>query len=266
MLAGILCGVAWVYFPSSEQIAPKVIVAAKEPRNRHEADLPTVVPAENFDPRFILMRAVDRARLPIADRFVSPLGSHQGAFSYDAQPFGAANPERGGNHAGQDLNGIGGENTDEGDPVFACGRGLVMYTGTPSKDWGKVVVLAHRLPDGRIVQTLYAHLQEYYVIPRQIVAAGSRLGKVGSADGLYFAHLHHEAMDSTANEAGNPGYFTGKTNRFSPSELESRLGKNKSQYEADDIFSALESLELQRNRSSIQFKIEPSIPAVSPGT
>ena len=257
MVAGVLGGAVWLLFPSdSDVIAPKVIVAAKEPRNRHEADLPVTVPAEKFDPRFILMRAWDRARIPVVDRFISPLGSRQGAFVYDAQSFGVDNSDRGGKHAGQDLNGIGGENTDMGDPVYVSGRGMVTYTGTPSRDWGKVVVIAHRLPDGRIVQTLYAHLLDYNVFPRQIVNSGERLGRVGNADGLYFAHLHYEAIDSAQNEAGNPGYFTGNTNRFSPVELEARLKKEGTPYTADDIFSTLEGLELQRKRSNIQFKID----------
>lgn len=256
MLLGLLGGLIWVYVPSSEDIAPKVIVAAKEPRNRHEADLPRVVPADKFDPRFILLRTLDRARLPIADRFVSPLGSHEGAFSYDAQGFSVNNTERGGHHAGQDLNGIGGENTDVGDAVFAGARGTVLYSGAPSPDWGKVVVLGHRLPDGRIVQTLYAHLSETHVFPGLIVAAGAPLGKVGTADGRYLAHLHYEAIDSTACEAGLPGYYKERTNRFSPESLGQRMGGKGSPVRADDIFSTLENLELQRNRSSIQFAIE----------
>ena len=51
------------------------------------------------------------------------------------------NAARGGRHTGQDLHGIGGENTDEGLPVRAAGRGLLIYAGEPSPDWGNVVVL-----------------------------------------------------------------------------------------------------------------------------
>lgn len=256
MLLGLLGGMIWVYVPSSEDIAPKVIVAAKEPRNRHEADLPRVVSADKFDPRFILLRTLDRSRLPIADRFVSPLGSHEGAFSYDAQCFSVNNADRGGLHAGQDLNGIGGENTDAGDTVFAGARGAVLYSGIPSPDWGRVVVLGHRLPDGRIIQTLYAHLSETHVFAGLIVAAGAPLGKVGSANGRYLAHLHYEAIDSAACEAGLPGYYKQRTNRFFPESLKRRVGEKESPVIADDIFSTLENLELQRNRSSIQFAIE----------
>ena len=39
-------------------------------------------------------------------------------------------------------------------PVRAAGRGLLIYAGEPSPDWGNVVVLLHRLPDGRFVQSL----------------------------------------------------------------------------------------------------------------
>ena len=93
---------------------------------------------------------------------------------YDAQGFGTLNATRHGHHTGKDINGIGGENTDLGEPVCAAGRGLVVYSGCPTPEWGNVVVLLHRLPgeDG-YVQTLYAHLRQRDVRVGQYVARGS---------------------------------------------------------------------------------------------
>lgn len=218
------------------------------PRNRHDAAHPRNVPEEKFNPRLLVLRAVDRARIPFVDRFDSPLGSANGAFSYDAQPFGEQNDKRGGKHSGQDLNGIGGENTDEGDPVYASARGLVIYAGNPSPYWGNVIILAHKLPDGRIVQTLYGHLKKINFGVRRIVGRGEKIGEVGSADGLYWAHLHYESLFSTFNESNSPGYFQNRTNRFDPEELNQLIGDKMAPPDSDDIFSYLDYLELERRK------------------
>lgn len=169
----------------------------------------------------LLLRPEELVNAPIVDGFISPIGASNGAMSYDAQSFGAPNPKRGGQHCGQDLNGIGGCNTDEGEPVRAAGRGLVVYSGTPSPDWGNVVVLAHRLPgDARVIQTLYAHLKEIHVKPGQFVPRGYTIGSIGTANGHYLAHLHFEAISSVCGEAGMPGYSAkGVMNRLDPEEL-----------------------------------------------
>lgn len=172
-------------------------------------------------PGLILLTADQLVRIPLADGFQWPVGTRAMGMMYDAQPFGAMNEKRGGYHTGQDLNGIGGENTDEGEPVVAAARGLVLYSGVPHEGWGNVVVLAHRLPgSSEIIQTLYAHLQERSVRPGQLVGRGQRIGSIGTANGHYLAHLHFEAMKSLCNEAGMPGYHPGGTmNRLNPAEL-----------------------------------------------
>lgn len=263
LLAILLAGFLWLMFspaPDPEVADGSYIPGVSTPRNRHDADRPRAVSEESFDPRFIILSAVDRARIPVADRFDSPLGSEEGAFIYDAQPFNAENAKRGGRHSGQDLNGIGGKNTDEGDNVYASGRGMVVYTGTPSPEWGKVVIIAHRLPEGEIIQTLYAHLKNYRVHLRQLVSRGEKIGEVGSADGLYWAHLHYEAMVSSFNEAGLPGYLKGSTNRFNPQDLNTKIGDSLAPAGENDIFSALENLEIQRNTINIQPRVAPSTP------
>lgn len=93
-------------------------------------------------------------------------------------------------------------------PVRAAGRGLLIYAGEPSSDWGNVVVLLHRLPDGRFVQSLYAHLKTVSDIPLgTLVGRGEQIGSVGTAHGNYLAHLHFEMIESIAHEAGNAGLW-----------------------------------------------------------
>ena len=220
-------------------------------RNRHDTDYPKTLSEEQFDPRFIILSAADRTKIPVADRFDSPMGTESGGFVYDAQPFHEMNEEMGGMHEGQDLNGIGGKNTDEGYPVYAGGRGMVVFVGTPSADWGNVIVLAHRLPGGEIIQTLYGHVNNPSVALGDIVPRGKKIAEVGTADGLYWAHLHYEAMISSFNEAGAPGYVKQDTNRFDPSELNKMIGKEALSTMRNDIFLTLEHIEIERNRQRL---------------
>lgn len=196
---------------------------AEETRhNKYSAAEPlSSLPADGIHPGYLQLTAEQIVRVPLADGFQWPVGTPTMGMMYDAQPFAARNEKRGGYHTGQDLNGIGGENTDEGEPVNAAARGLVLYSGTPGPGWGNVVVLAHRLPGSNdIIQTLYAHLGERKVRPGQTVGRGQQIGTIGTADGTYLAHLHFEAMRSLAQEAGMPGYHpVGTMNRLDPATL-----------------------------------------------
>ena len=162
-----------------------------------DADAPLLLPAAGgADFRFDRFSAWERVATPRALAFSAPLGSEAGALTYNAQAFWDDNPGRGGRHTGDDLNGIGGMDSDLGDPVFAVADGLVVFAGEPSPGWGKIVVLNHRLADGRMVQSLYAHLDRVDVSLGAVVARGAAVGTVGTANGNYPAHLHFELRDS----------------------------------------------------------------------
>lgn len=188
-------------------------------QNIYDEDVPLSAPVP-VDFRLILLTPQELAKAPLADVFTSPLGDENGAFTYIAQGLGDMNVARGGRHSGQDLNGIGGEDTDEGLSVRAAGRGLLVYAGEPSPEWGNVVVLLHHLPDGRFVQSLYAHLKTVSDIPLgSIVGRGEQIGTVGTAHGNYLAHLHFEMIESIAHEAGMPGYGKTTFNRINPVDV-----------------------------------------------
>lgn len=206
---------AFAWYKASRAASPE----AGMRHNIYDEDVPLSAPVP-VDYRMILFTPQELAKAPLADAFTSPLGDENGAFTYVAQGLGDMNVPRGGRHTGQDLNGIGGENTDESLPVRAAGRGLLVYAGEPSPDWGNVVVLLHRLPDGRFVQSLYAHLKTVSDIPLgSLVGRGEQIGTVGTAHGNYLAHLHFEMVESIAHEAGMPGYGKTTFNRINPDEV-----------------------------------------------
>lgn len=165
-----------------------------------------------FDPAFQRMSPVEVARLPLAARFDAPMGSAHGALTYNAQPF------RINRHLGDDLNGIGGLNSDLGDAVYASGFGRVVYSGVPGPGWGKMIILAHRVCETektRVIQTVYAHLDQILVKQDQVVQRGEKIGTVGTADGQYLAHLHFEVREGPYVNPG-VGYADAPMNRLSP--------------------------------------------------
>ncbi len=195
-----------------------------------------------------LLSAEDLALLPTIDGFEYPCGTQQGSFFYDAQPMGTPNTKRGGAHLGSDLNGIGGGATDEGAPVYAMGRGLVVYSGCPAPAWGNVVILAHRCPDGRVIQSLYAHLKDRKVKRGSLIARGEQVGSIGGADSQYVPHLHLELIESLRIEAGLPGYLDHKS--LSHLNLQHTL----QQYPAPALPDCYPAIRRQAARATIQLR------------
>ncbi len=168
-----------------------------------------------FDAAFVRLSAEEVATLPLAVSFEMPMGGEQGALVYNAQPFRTTR------HLGDDLNGIGGWNSDLGDPVYAAGAGRVIYSGVPGPGWGNMIILAHRVlePEAargwRVYQTVYAHLDKREVQEGEVVRRGQKVGSVGTADGHYLAHLHFEVRRSGSVYPG-AGYADAPLDRVSP--------------------------------------------------
>lgn len=121
-------------------------------------------------------------------------------------------------HTGEDWNGVGGGDTDLGQPVYAASAGHVLFAGDGGCGWGNVVVLEHPvlyshyqflLADGRYtdkVWTVYAHLRDVLVRSDEYVGGRDQIGTVGrrlkclrNAAGeivghypVDYAHLHLE--------------------------------------------------------------------------
>lgn len=198
-LAAAVVGVIW------QRIGPRL------------EDLPaSALTPKPLDPAFVRLTPRETATLPLATRFDMPLGSEDGAFTYNARGFRI---ER---HLGDDLNGIGGENSDLGDPVYAAGAGRVVYAGVPSEDWGKMILIAHRLPEsdelGPVVQTVYAHLESIQARTGQTVQRGDVIGTVGTAPSAKFAHLHFEVRIGPYVNPGQ-GYADTALNRVPPEQF-----------------------------------------------
>jgi len=176
---------------------------------------PELQPPVPLDPAFQLTPAIELASLPTATRFDFPLGTEHGALAYNAQPFTENR------HLGDDLNGIGGENSDLGDPVYAVADGRVLLAKEGGPGWGNVISVLHAYEENgqrKFVQSYYAHVEEMLVEPRQDVRRGEQIATVGTADGRYLAHLHFEMREFVTPFVG-PGYREETRGWINPSEF-----------------------------------------------
>jgi murein DD-endopeptidase MepM/ murein hydrolase activator NlpD len=167
----------------------------------------------HLPPAFQLASPVLLAELPTAARFDFPIGSENGAFAYNAQPF------TDNRHLGDDLNGIGGENSDLGDPVFAVADGTVVFADEAGPGWGNVIIVLHAYDeDGtrKFVESYYGHVETIMVERKQPVHRGQQIATIGTAEGRYWAHLHFEMREFTTPFIG-PGYREDTTGWINPS-------------------------------------------------
>ena len=180
------------------------------------AGSPLSMPAKGGpDHRFHFLSAWETAEIPVSHRFDPPMGTERGGLVYNAQKYWDMNEKRGGHHTGDDLNGIGGMNTDLGDPIYSTADGLVLYAGEPSPGWGKLIVVAHKTPDGKTLHSMYAHLNRIDVRIGALVSRGGKIATVGTANGYYPAHLHFEMRASDGVDIG-AGYGADPLNRLDP--------------------------------------------------
>jgi hypothetical protein len=154
------------------------------------------------DPALRIPSPLELASLPTATRFDFPLGSENGAMAYNAQRFTENH------HLGDDLNGIGGENSDLGDPIYSIADGRVLIARDGGPGWGNIVILLHAyLENGerKYVQSYYGHVESMLVDAGEDVRRGQKIATVGTAGGRYFAHLHFEMREFVTPFIG-PGY------------------------------------------------------------
>ena len=144
-----------------------------------------------------------QVEIPVSDGFDYPVGAPNGEGFYDAQPFGRNT------HLGSDWNGLGGGNTDLGEPVTNIANGRVRWAADKGRGWGWVVVVTHRLStssdDPQWVESVYAHLDRVDVQAGQVLQRGASIGTIGDAHGAWPAHLHFEIRKGRGQALGR-GY------------------------------------------------------------
>ncbi|HHY22329.1 MAG TPA: peptidoglycan DD-metalloendopeptidase family protein [Bacilli bacterium] len=103
-------------------------------------------------------------------------------------------PRWGSYHYGIDI----GKNGRSGNvPVVAAESGTVIRSYY-SSSYGNVVLISHNV-DGRVVTTVYAHLENRAVSDGESVSKGQYLGNMGNTGRSFGAHLHFEVHEGAWN-------------------------------------------------------------------
>ena len=159
------------------------------------------------------------ASVRLADGFDFPVGKP------DAAGYHKARGMKPNGHLGDDWDGDRGGNTDLGDPVYAAGAGIVVLADNMHLGWGNVVMVRHcfREPQEggavRIVDSLYGHVDTMLVHVGQLVARGQQIATIGTAFGLYEAHLHFEVRKNINIGMYRSQFARDYTNYYDPTEF-----------------------------------------------
>ncbi|WP_299117280.1 M23 family metallopeptidase [uncultured Winogradskyella sp.] len=143
--------------------------------------------------------------------FDFPVGRPDANGYYNAQKF------QENNHLGDDWNGIGGGNSDLGDPIYAIANGYISEAKDYKGGWGNVVRIVH-LYNGMLYESLYAHCDSIIVKQNNFIGKGDKIATIGNCEGTYFAHLHLEIRDSVGLDIGS-GYSMNTTGYLNPTKF-----------------------------------------------
>lgn len=153
-------------------------------------------------------------RVRLADGFDFPVGKP------DASGYHKARGYWPNGHLGEDWNGDTGGDTDLGAPIYAMGRGVVIFSQNIGVGWGNCILVRHifRELDGRIgmVDSLYAHLHERKVKLHDLVEKGQLVGSMGGNNGMYFVHLHFEVRKNLQIGMNRSQFARDNSNYYSP--------------------------------------------------
>ena len=140
----------------------------------------------------------------------------------DARGYYKARGVRAHGHLGEDWDGLGGGDTDLGDPVYCIGDGVVVFARDCHQGWGNVIIVRHAYRDGfgvRNVDSLYGHLNKILVHRGQAVKRGQQIASIGNAHGLYDAHLHLEVRKNIAIGMSRDKFAQDFSNYYDPTDF-----------------------------------------------
>ncbi|RED38529.1 peptidase M23-like protein [Winogradskyella eximia] len=147
----------------------------------------------------------------IAKGFDFPVGKPNANGYYNAQKF------KENNHLGDDWNGLGGGNSDLGDPIYSIANGYISEAKDYKGGWGNVIRIVH-FYNNKFYESLYAHCDSMLVSPNQFIKKGEQIATIGNCNGTYYAHLHLEIRNDVDLDIGD-GYSTDTTGYLNPTDF-----------------------------------------------
>jgi murein DD-endopeptidase MepM/ murein hydrolase activator NlpD len=159
---------------------------------------------------------IETAFTKLADGFDFPIGKP------DAQGYYKARGFRSHGHLGEDWDGIRGGDTDLGDAIYSIGDGVVVFARDCHMGWGNVIIVRHSYREGGTVKNidaLYGHLNGMFVNRGQAVTRGQKIATMGTAHGLYDAHLHLEIRKNIEIGMSRAAFARDFSNYYDPSQF-----------------------------------------------
>jgi murein DD-endopeptidase MepM/ murein hydrolase activator NlpD len=190
------------------------------PVQKQEANTTSSLEAQNHSLAAASVQPVDNhfetAFIKLADGFDFPIGKP------DAQGYYKARGFRSHGHLGEDWDGVRGGDTDLGDPIYSIGDGLVVFARDCHMGWGNVLIVRHSYREGGVaknIDALYGHLNNMLVHRGQAVARGQKIATMGTAHGLYDAHLHLEIRKNIEIGMSRAAFAKDFSNYYDPSQF-----------------------------------------------
>jgi murein DD-endopeptidase MepM/ murein hydrolase activator NlpD len=152
----------------------------------------------------------------LADGFDFPVGKPDAQHYYKARGF----REKG--HLGEDWDGVGGGDTDLGDPIYCIGDGIVVFARDCHQGWGNVMIVRHAYRENgdiKYIDSLYGHLNSMLAHRGQSVTRGQEIATMGTAHGLYDAHLHLEIRKNLEIGMSRAKFARDFNNYYDPSRF-----------------------------------------------
>ena len=116
-------------------------------------------------------------------------------------------------HTGEDWYRLDGVNT-AGAPVYAIADGVVAKHNPGISYPGNVVMIRHRLPDGRNIYSMYGHVSSVSVVEGQLVSRGQRIASVISQS--YVGRTPSQHLSTDAHLHFEMRWFLDGTNIYVP--------------------------------------------------
>lgn len=158
----------------------------------------------------------DTAFSRLADGFDFPVGNAEADGYYKARGF------RPNGHLGEDWDGVGGGNTDLGDPIHSIGDGVVVFARDVHLGWGNVIIVRHMFRENgelKNIDALYGHLDTILVTRGQTVNRGQQIATMGTAHGMYDAHLHFEIRKNITIGMSKTAFQRDFSNYYDPTQF-----------------------------------------------
>ena len=152
----------------------------------------------------------------LANGFDFPVGKPEAKGYYKARGF------RSHGHLGEDWDGVGGGDTDLGDPIYGIGDGVVVFARDCHMGWGNVIIVRHAYREGGTVKnidSMYGHLQKMLVHRGDVVTRGQQIATMGNAHGLYDAHLHLEIRKNIEIGMSRAAFARDFNNYYDPTQF-----------------------------------------------